>query len=361
VSLERVMHDGMKVKANAADNSFRRELSLHRHLEAAQQRVWQLEREAEQELEGKAPNQRQRQAQRRAAQQRIGQALAELKQIRASKDTASQREQARASWSDPEARIMKQAQGAIGPAYNLQLSTDAQQRVIVAMGVSQAASDAAELVPAVERVEANTGRKPEQMVVDGGFINQATVEAMQQRQIELIGPVTDPTAQTEASLRKRGVAEAFFPSAFCYEAEANHYVCPEGKRLRFEAQEKKSGSGRRYRYRASRADCQACPMRPHCCPDSRKGRSLVRTEDGPAMGAFKAKMETAAAQQIYKQRAGVAEFPNAWIKDKLGLRQFRLRGRVKVQIEALWACLTYNIQQWYRLLWRPQQQAAAGT
>jgi transposase len=364
VSLERVMHDGMKVKANAADNSFRREPSLRHHLEAAQQRVWQLEREAEQDPEGKAQSQRQRQAQRQATQQRqqrIQQALAELEQIRAGKDTAPEREQARASWSDPEARIMKQAHGAIGPAYNLQLSTDAQQRVIVAMGVSQAASDAAELLPAVERVEANTGRKPDQMVVDGGFINQATVEAMQQHQIELIGPVTDPTAQTEASLRKRGVAEAFFPSAFRYQAEANHYVCPEGKLLRFETQEKKSGGGRRYRYRASRADCQACPMRPHCCPDSRKGRSLVRTEDGPAMAAFKAKMETAAAHQIYKQRAGVAEFPNAWIKDKLGLRQFRLRGRVKVEIEALWACLTYNIQQWYRLLWRPQQQAAAGT
>ncbi len=76
------------------------------------------------------------------------------------------------------------------------------------------------------------------------------------------------------------------------------------------------------------------------------------------MAAFKAKMATEAAQQIYKQRAGVAEFPNAWIKDKLGLRQFRLRGRVKVGLEALWACLTYNIQQWIRLVWRPQRQAA---
>jgi len=29
-----------------------------------------------------------------------------------------------------------------------------------------------------------------------------------------------------------------------------------------------------------------------------------------------------------------------------------------VGIEALWACLTYNIQQWIRLLWRPQRQPA---
>src|SRR6516164_1443213 len=49
---------------------------------------------------------------------------------------------------------------------------------------------------------------------------------------------------------------------------------------------------------------------------------------------------------------GVAEFPNAWIKTKIGLRQFRLRGLAKVIMETLWACLTYNIQQWIRLRWR---------
>jgi hypothetical protein len=82
-------------------------------------------------------------------------------------------------------------------------------------------------------------------------------------------------------------------------------------------------------------------------------------EDSPAVAAFKQKMATPEAQQTYKQRAQVAEFPNAWIKAKIGLRQFRLRGLVKVEMEALWACLTYNIQQWIRLRWRPQQQAAA--
>jgi DDE family transposase len=45
----------------------------------------------------------------------------------------------------------------------------------------------------------------------------------------------------------------------------------------------------------------------------------------------------------------VAEFCNAWIKSKLGLRQFHVRGLVKVQTEMLWACLTYNLQQWIRI------------
>ncbi len=70
-------------------------------------------------------------------------------------------------------------------------------------------------------------------------------------------------------------------------------------------------------------------------------------------------METAQAKEIYRQRGAVAEFPNAWIKDKLGLRQFHVRGLLKVKLETLWVCLTYNIQQWIRLVWRPRRTASA--
>jgi Transposase DDE domain len=86
---------------------------------------------------------------------------------------------------------------------------------------------------------------------------------------------------------------------------------------------------------------------------------VVREEEAPAVAAFRAKMETEEAQQIYRQRGAVAEFPNAWIKDKIGLRQFHLRGLIKVSMEALWVCLTYNIKQWIRL--RGRKQAALPT
>ena len=65
-------------------------------------------------------------------------------------------------------------------------------------------------------------------------------------------------------------------------------------------------------------------------------------------------MQTEEAKAIYRRRGPVAEFSNLWIKAKLGLRQFRLRGLVKVGIEAVWACLTYNVQLWIRRRWRLQ-------
>jgi len=251
---------------------------------------------------------------------------------------------------------MLQAKGAYGPSYNAQISTDAKAKIIVGVGVTQAPTDAAELEPAVERIEANLGEKPKQMVVDGGLTNQAAMEAMTEKQVDLIGALPERRGVAPDRLKQRGVSPDFYPQAFEYDEGADGYRCPAGKVLQYETEERQ-GASVRHRYRAKSLDCRGCPFQAQCCPGTKRGRSVVRSEATPEIAAFQAKMETPEAQAIYKQRAGVAEFPNAWIKDKMGLRQFRLRGLVKVTLEALWACLTYNICQWIRLCWKPQRLA----
>ena len=306
-------------------------------------------------------SQRMAKAQQRALrekQQRLEKALKELEQIEASRSKASEKEKTRASSTDPEARVMLQAKGAYGPSYNVQISTDAEAKIIVGVGVTQAATDAAELEPAVERIEANLGEKPKQMVVDGGLTNQATMEAMAQKQVDLIGALPERSGVVGQRLKQRGVSPDFYPQAFEYEASTDCCRCPAGKVLQYETEERQGASLRR-RYRARASDCRGCAFQAQCCPGTKRGRSLVRSEATPEMAAFQSKMETPEAQVIYKQRAGVAEFPNAWIKDKIGLRQFRLRGLLKVTFEALWACLAYNICQWIRLCWKPQRVAQA--
>jgi hypothetical protein len=285
-------------------------------------------------------------------------ALRELKHMQAVQSDPEKRQKARVSTTDPEARIMQQPGGGFAPSYNVQISSDAKADLIVGIGVSQAANDTGELVPAMERMEANLGEVPQQVVVDGGFITQGTIRAMEAQGIDLIGPMPDHASQTVAALEKRGVSPEFFPQAFTYDAERNCYVCPGGRDLVFESQEKSEGSAR-YRYRAKLADCQGCPSKGQCCPQSQR-RSLVRTEEPPEVRRHREKMASEPAREIYKQRSQIAEFPNAWIKEKFGLRQFRLRGLIKVRIEALWACLTYNICQWIRLCWKPKQAVSVG-
>ena len=64
---------------------------------------------------------------------------------------------------------------------------------------------------------------------------------------------------------------------------------------------------------------------------------------------FDEKMKRPEALAVYKKRAPPAEFPNAWIKTKLKLRRFATRGLARVQCEATWAALTFNLQRMFKL------------
>ena len=109
-------------------------------------------------------------------------------------------------------------------------------------------------------------------------------------------------------------------------------------------------------YRAPREACRSCALRPQCAPQKARPawvRSITRSEEPAATSAFKAKMATEEAKQIYRQRSRIAEFPHAWIKERCGLRQFRCRGRLKATLEATWAALSYNLIRWFALRRRP--------
>jgi hypothetical protein len=288
---------------------------------------------------------------------RLEQAQAELEKIRAAKPGPEAQAQARVSLTDPEARVMKQSDGGYAPSYNVQLSTDAAHTVIVGVGVSQCGSDYGELLGGVERVEQNLDKKPAQVVADGGFTSRENIVALAAQGVDFIGSLGEHTPQAVGQLRRRGVAEAFYPEAFAYDAGQDCYRCPTGQTLRHESQEARPGVVQ-HQYRAAAGVCAACEFRAQCCPqNASKGRSLTRAEEAPEVRAFGAKMQTDEAKAIYRQRGPIAEFPNAWLKAKLGLRQFHLRGLAKALLEVLWACLAYNLAQWIRLSWRPDLAA----
>ena len=65
--------------------------------------------------------------------------------------------------------------------------------------------------------------------------------------------------------------------------------------------------------------------------------------DTPCTKAWRDRMQTAAAKEIYKQRAPTSERPNAEFQERLGLRSFAVRGLPGVRCVALWTALAYNI------------------
>jgi len=156
------------------------------------------------------------------------------------------------------------------------------------------------------------------------------------------------------------VAPEFYVTAFQYDPQQDCYRCPAGELLPRAGQENRPGVIH-YQYRAQADVCAQCRFKERCCPqNASKGRSIIRPVDAPEVQAFKEKMQTEQAKAIYRERGAIAEFPNAWIKEKLGLRRFHVRGLLKAGMETLWVCLTYNVQQWIRLVWRARLVASAG-
>lgn len=353
VTLKQVTVDGTKIKAHASGKRFRREPTLQEHLAAARKQVEALSDPQEEQVSLRQQKARERAA--REKQERLEQALEEMKKLRAEKRGEEEKQEVRVSMTDPEARRMKQADGGHAPNYNAQICTDGEQGVIVDADVTQAGNDYQQLLPALDRVEERMEKTPEQMLGDGGYTSHGNVEDMAQRSVDFLGRLSDDARKAN------GGKDRFPVTMFVYDAERNCFVCPASKVLRYEGQQEKDGQTI-YKYKAQNQDCAHCPSKPQCCGNNKKhGRSVTRREETAAMLAFRAKMATEAAQQQYRRRAQIAEFPNAWIKAKLGLRQFHVRGLIKVKTELLWVCLTYNLQTWIRCLKQKSPPASLAT
>lgn len=356
VKLDQVMHDGTKIRAQAGVDTFRRESGLRAHLARARAVVEQMGN-PDAASSGRAAAARKRGARERA--ERLEAAVKELEQLQAKEEEEEKRKKLRVSSTEPEARWMKHGDNAIAPSYNAQISTDAEQKVIVGHVLSQSASDSNLLEESMDVVKRNLGRDAKQAVADGGYTNRKNIIGMERRGIDFVGSMRDQAEAQASAVKASKIDGAYAPRFFILQAECNQLKCPAGKGLKYVGQSGKNGN-RYHQYRAAGSDCEACARQVQCCPkNAAKGRLVSRLVSEPAeIVAFRAKLQTEEAKAAYRRRGEVAEFPNAWIKDKIGLRKFSLRGKEKAGIELTWACLAYNAMVWMRQCWRKPALAA---
>jgi transposase len=176
VSLDRVAQDGMKVRASAGAASFRRQPTLEEALVEAESQVAQLRKELE--ANPAANKTRQQAARKRAAEERAERVRAALGQLPKIAETkaAKDREKARASTTDADARVMKMGDGGFRPAFNVQLATATDSQVITGVDVTNFGSDRGEMVPMVEQHQQRYEERPREALVDGGFVKKADID-----------------------------------------------------------------------------------------------------------------------------------------------------------------------------------------
>jgi hypothetical protein len=210
VDLVRVAQDGMRVRAQAGAASFRRRTKLRECLREARRQVERLRRELDEDPA--ASSRREASARERAARERkrrVEQALSRMKEEeeqreeRAKARPREEKKEPRVSTTDPEARVMRMADGGYRPAYNGQLATDTESQIVVAVDVTTQGTDHGQVEPMRAQIERRYGVSPDAMLVDGGFVSLADLEAVEQRGCRVYAPAMERPRDPRSRDRRR--------------------------------------------------------------------------------------------------------------------------------------------------------------
>jgi transposase len=286
IELDEVVQDGVRVRAAAGANSFRRKKKLHKELRKAKRLLDRLAQENDDDPA--ASNRRICAARERAASEREARVKAALNQLaqieahrarpgranRTNKKKGGKPVEPRASTTDPDARVMKMADGGFRPAYNCQIASVAEGQVAIGISAETVGSDRGLMRPMLERIRRLHGRLPKRYLADGGFNKNEDIE----------------------------------------------WAAVEGTKIYGPAANSKHGTD---------------PYAP-------------RRDDGPGVAAWRRRMKSPHGKSVYKRRAP-GECINARFRN-WGLRQFTVRGREKVLTVLRWFALANNILAANRLL-----------
>jgi transposase len=216
IDLATLAQDGVRIRASAGAASFRREATLDRHLTMAQAVVDELKREVDEHPD--ASNKRIKAARERAARERAArlaaaqQALSEIKAQRQEREEthgkpSKPQKEPRASTTDPEARVMKMADGGFRPAYNVQVASAAGEQIVVAVKPCNNGSDRGLLRPMLERLRARTGHFPGRHLADGGYTTAQDIEWAHGEGITVYCPPTQSKHGTDPYQPRRNDGE----------------------------------------------------------------------------------------------------------------------------------------------------------
>jgi hypothetical protein len=328
VSLNVVSTDGTKIRAAASKKQMCNQDRLEREMAAVEKILEEAEQtdRLEDEQDGstradKLPEHLQDAKKRKARLQQIAKQLAESQ----SKSVVA---------SEPQSRAMETGEG-IRPAYNLQASVDADKQVIVAMELTQAASDYGWLPSMSGEVERVTGMSADTMLADGGYVDEETLKWTDSCNSSVLMPVSRHWREC-----RRDANDLFANRCFIPDDERDVLICPAGRELTFRGRSRtRTGSYRHYQARG----CASCSLHGQCVGNSLKSRQISLSVVEPQRKKIREKLKSADAKRLYKLRKHTVEPVFGRIKSNLGMSRFLLHGLKGATAEAALICMVHNV------------------
>ena len=251
------------------------------------------------------------------------------------------------SKSDPAAQWTGALKGHAFFAYATNYLIDLQHAVIVDVEASRAIRQA-EVGAArtmIERTQDRFDLWPARLAADSAYGSAENLAwLVHERGIEPHIPVFDKSERQDGT---------FSRSEFAYDHGQDAYVCPAGKLLRqrqrtYRNPRPLADEDGMMRYRASKHDCDTCPMKPRCCPNT-PARKIPRSIHEGARDMARAIATTDEYVTSRRQRKKV-EMLFAHLKRILRLDRLRLRGPQGARDEFHLAAAAQNLRKLAKLL-----------
>ena len=241
--------------------------------------------------------------------------------------------------ADPAARWTGAHGGQAFFAYSANYLIDLDHAVIVdveaSTAVRQAEVKAAKTM--IERADERFELYPERLAGNSAYGSGEMLEwLVHERGIEPHVPVFDKSKRTDGSFSRQD---------FTYDHQGDVYVCPAGKMLTCKGT---VVNDNQLLYRARKYDCDACSLKPRCCPKE-PARKVPRSIYEGARDMARDIAKTDAYRTSRRQRKKV-EMLFAHLKRILRLDRLRLRGPCGAHDEFLLAATAQNLRKLAKLI-----------
>src|SRR3954454_14300545 len=252
--------------------------------------------------------------------------------------------------ADPATRWTAAHRGPAFFAYSTNYLIDVDNAIIVDVEATTAIRQA-EILAAKRMIERSLDSLdlcPPRQIGDAAYGSAEILNGLvHDRGIEPHIPVFDKSQRTDGTFSRED---------FTYDHASDAYRCPAGKTLQhYRRQFTTPRTGvmkdNSIRYRASKRDCEACPLKPHCCPNA-PARKITRSIYEGARDLAREIAKTDEYQTSRRQRKKV-EMLFAHLKRILKLDRLRLRGPSGARDEFLLAATAQHLRKLAKLIPMP--------
>jgi transposase len=237
------------------------------------------------------------------------------------------------SLTDPDSRMMKSNKGS-DVSYNVQIVTDAKNKLIVDFEVTNDINDMNQLSNMAIKAKHMLGVDQITVTADTGYHNETEVATCEQENITCYIPKPTPPSSKRKS-------RLFTKADFHYDAENDCYICPAHQTLTYYGRKKWATKKEQKKYGCRH--CKACSIRGQCMGKKRGNRYLFRGVDEDLIDQMEQRVFE--NPEITKKRKELVEHPFGTMKHWMDQGYFLMRGFEKVTGEMSLTALCYNIKR----------------